>query len=120
MYHRVVRGESRRQIHQRVRKKMRGTAERPRLAVFRSLAHIYAQVIDDMAGKTLVSASSVEKGGAVKSGGNVAGASEIGKRIAERAIEAGVKTVVFDRGGHRYHGRVRALAEAARKAGLEF
>ena len=111
--------EIRNRIHQRIRRKLRGTAERPRLAVFRSVAHIYAQVIDDAAGATLVSASSVDKGGKTN-GGNVAAASAIGKLVAERAKEKGIKRVVFDRGGYQYHGRVKALADAARTAGLEF
>ena len=109
----------RNRIHQRIRRKLSGTAERPRLAVFRSVAHIYAQVIDDTAGATLVSASSVDKG-AKTNGGNVAAAKAIGKLVAERAKEKGVKSVVFDRGGYQYHGRVKALADAAREAGLEF
>lgn len=110
----------RRRVHVRIRRKLKGSPERPRLAVFRSLKHIYAQVIDDRAGKTLVSASSKEKSSATASGGNVAGAKEIGKLVAERAIANGIKQVVFDRGGYLYHGRVKALADAAREAGLEF
>ena len=109
-------------IHKRIRRKLSGTAARPRLAVFRSEAHIYAQVIDDVAGATVVSASSVDKvdkGGKTK-GGNVAAAKAIGKLVAERAKEKGIKSVVFDRGGYQYHGRVKALADAARAAGLEF
>jgi large subunit ribosomal protein L18 len=109
----------RQRIHKRIRRKMRGTADRPRLAVFRSVAHIYAQVIDDGQGRTLVSASSNEKA-AKTNGGNVAAAKVIGKAVAERAKEKGIKQVVFDRGGYRYHGRVKALADAARAAGLEF
>lgn len=105
-------------IHTRIRRRLRGTVERPRLAVFRSVKHIYAQVIDDEKGHTLASAASSEKTGA--SGGNVAGAKAIGKLIAERAREKGIKAVVFDRGGYLYHGRVKALADAAREAGLEF
>jgi large subunit ribosomal protein L18 len=102
-----------------------GTTERPRLSVFRSVAHIYAQVIDDLSGKTLVSASSTDpklKGAFSKEvrGGNVRGAEAIGKAIAERSIDKGIKRVVFDRGGNLYHGRIRAVADAARKAGLEF
>ena len=97
-----------------------GTEERPRLAVFRSLKHIYAQVIDDRKGHTLAAASSTEKNSAVKSGGNVAGAKEIGKLIAERAKDKGHQQSRFDRGGYLYHGRVKALADAAREAGLEF
>ena len=106
-------------IHKRIRRKLSGTAERPRLAVFRSVAHIYAQVIDDAEGKTLVSASSVDKG-AKTNGGNVAAAKEIGKLVAQRAKEKGITKVVFDRGGFAYHGRITALADAARAAGLEF
>jgi large subunit ribosomal protein L18 len=105
-------------IHKRIRRRVRGTEERPRLAVFRSVKHIYAQVIDDGKGHTVVAASSSEKTGA--SGGNVAGAKAIGKLIAERAKDKGIKAVVFDRGGYLYHGRIKALAEAAREAGLEF
>ncbi|HUI78776.1 MAG TPA: 50S ribosomal protein L18 [Bryobacteraceae bacterium] len=114
--------EVRSRIHARIRRKLRGTAERPRLAVFRSVAHIYAQVIDDSAGQTLVSASSADKAGkgVPRSGGNVAAAKTIGKLVAERAKEKGIKQVVFDRGGYVYHGRVKALADAARAAGLEF
>ena len=111
--------EIRSRIHKRIRRKLSGTAERPRLAVFRSVAHIYAQVIDDVAGATVVSASSVDKGGKTN-GGNVAAAKAIGKLVAERAKEKGIKSVVFDRGGYQYHGRVKALADAAREAGLEF
>jgi large subunit ribosomal protein L18 len=107
-------------VHKRIRQRLAGTPERPRLAVFRSVKHIYAQVIDDRAGNTLVSASSNEKSSATKSGGNVAGAKEIGRVIAERAKEKGITKVVFDRGGYLYHGRVKALADAAREAGLEF
>ena len=106
--------------HKRIRSKVVGTAERPRLAVFRSLRHISVQVIDDAQGKTLASASSQEKAFGAKSGGNSNGAEEVGKLIAARAKEAGVGKVVFDRGGFRYAGRVAALAESARKAGLEF
>ena len=109
-------------IHERVRQRVVGTTERPRLCVYRSLGHIYAQVIDDRAGKTLVSASSVDKETKknLKGGGNIAAAKVIGKAIAERAKAAGVVKVVFDRGGYKYHGRVKALADAAREAGLQF
>jgi large subunit ribosomal protein L18 len=108
-------------IHDRIRKRIAGSQERPRLAVFRSLKHIYAQVIDDRAGCTLVSASSQEKNSPVQGGGgNVSGAKEVGKLVAQRAKEKGISKVVFDRGGYLYHGRVKALAEAAREAGLEF
>ena len=110
------RNEIRQRIHARIRQKLAGTAERPRLNVYRSLNHIYAQVIDDAKGETLVSASTIK----LKTGGNVAAAKEIGKAIAERAKEKGIKAVVFDRGGFLYHGRIKALAEAARAAGLEF
>ncbi|MBI3651027.1 MAG: 50S ribosomal protein L18 [Acidobacteria bacterium] len=112
--------EVRRSVHTRIRKKISGSGERPRLAVFRSLNHIYAQVIDDANGQTLAAASTTEKGFGEKSGGNVEAAKEIGKLIAERAKEKGVTRVVFDRGGYIFHGRVKSLAEAAREAGLEF
>jgi large subunit ribosomal protein L18 len=115
----IEKKEIRNRIHRRIRRKLSGTPERPRLAVFRSVAHIYAQVIDDTAGKTLVAASSVDKGGKTD-GGNVMAAKAIGKLVAERAKEKGIKSVVFDRGGYQYHGRVKALADAAREAGLEF
>jgi len=109
----------RKRVHKRIRQKVAGSTERPRLAVFRSVKHIYAQVIDDTVGHTLAAASSNEKSG-IKSGGNVAGAKAVGKLLAERAQEKGVKSVVFDRGGYLYHGRVKALAEAAREGGLKF
>lgn len=105
--------------HQRVRKNISGTAERPRLNVFRSLNHIYAQIIDDVKGVTLISASSMDKG-FEGNGGNIEGAKAVGKAVAEKALAAGIKTVVFDRGGYVYHGRVAALAEGAREGGLEF
>lgn len=105
--------------HKRVRGKVSGTAERPRLCVFRSEKHIYAQVIDDVAGKTLVSASSVEKD-FEGSGSNKAAARKVGKNVAERAVKAGIEEVVFDRGGYIYHGRVMELAEGAREGGLKF
>ena len=112
-------------IQLRQRKRIAGTRERPRLSVFRSMSHIYAQVIDDLTGRTLVSASTVEallKGALGKGvrGGNLKGAETIGKAIAERSIEKGITRVVFDRSGFLYHGRIRAVADAARKAGLEF
>ena len=118
----LSRDAHRRRIHERVRTKVTGTTERPRLSVYRSLGHIYAQVIDDHSGKTLVSASSVDTDTKknLKGGGNVAAAKVIGKAIAERAKAAGVTKVVFDRGGYKYHGRVKALADAAREAGLKF
>ncbi len=116
----IVRNELRRRVHRRIRRNLRGAPERPRLNVYRSLKHIYAQIIDDTAQRTLVSASSSEKGAGIKSGGNVAGAKHVGRLIAERALAKNIKKVVFDRGGYLYHGRVKALAEAAREAGLEF
>ena len=119
MIHQTQKNEIRLRIHKRIRQKLRGTAERPRLAIYRSVAHIYAQVIDDTGGTTLVSASSVDKASKAN-GGNVAAAKTIGKLVAERARDKGIKQVVFDRGGYRYHGRVKALADAARAAGLEF
>jgi large subunit ribosomal protein L18 len=108
----------RQRIHDRIRRKLAGTTERPRLNVYRSLNHIYAQVIDDQKGETLVSASSLARKS--KTGGNVAAAKEIGKAVAEAAVKQGIKKVVFDRGGFLYHGRIKALAEAAREGGLEF
>ena len=107
-------------IHNRIRQRVRGSEERPRLAVYRSLKHIYAQVIDDRRGHTLAAAASSEKKTAAGSGGNVAGAKAVGKLIAQRAKEKGISKVVFDRGGYLYHGRIKALADAARAAGLEF
>jgi large subunit ribosomal protein L18 len=121
----VTKKDRRQRIQLRQRKRISGTTERPRLSVFRSLAHIYAQVIDDMTGSTLASASSMDpalKGTFAKEvrGGNLKGAEAVGKAIAERSIEKGIKRVVFDRSGFLYHGRIRAVADAARKAGLEF
>ena len=106
--------------HARVRKNISGTAERPRLDVFRSSKHIYAQIIDDVTGTTLVSASSLEKAFTESHGGNCDAAKAVGKLVAEKALEKGIKTVVFDRGGYIYHGRVAALAEGAREGGLKF
>lgn len=112
---------TRRRIHERIRKKLLGTSERPRLNVYRSLNHIYVQVIDDLDGKTLVAASTAEgKKESRTTGGNLAAAKNIGKAIAERAQAKGIKQVVFDRGGYIYHGRIKALADAAREAGLKF
>jgi large subunit ribosomal protein L18 len=111
----------RKRVHTRIREKMSGTAERPRLNVYRSLNHIYTQLIDDLNGVTLASASSFGSKSAEKAyGGNVEAAKLVGKLIAERAQEKGIKRIVFDRGGYLYHGRVKALAEAAREAGLDF
>ena len=105
--------------HIRVRTKISGTAERPRLCIYKSNANLYVQVIDDVAGKTLVSASTLDKEVKTKAS-NIEAAKEVGTLVAKRAIKAGIKTVVFDRGGYIYHGKVKALAEAAREAGLEF
>jgi len=111
----------RKRVHARIREKMSGTAERPRLNVYRSLNHIYTQLIDDQNGVTIASASSKGKKGEKEAyGGNVAAAKTVGKLIAERAQAKGIKKIVFDRGGYLYHGRVKALADAAREAGLEF
>lgn len=114
--------KSGRRTHRRIgiRKRVIGTPGRPRLSVFRSLNHMYAQIIDDLDGTTLVSASTREAGLKLDSTGNIAGAAAVGTRIAEKAKAAGVSKVVFDRGGFRYHGRIKALAEAARKGGLDF
>ncbi len=112
------RNEIRKRIHARIRERLSGTAERPRLNVYRSLNHIYAQVVDDQKGETLAAASSLQL--KLKTGGNVATAREIGKAVAEKAVARGIRQVVFDRGGYLYHGRIKALADAAREAGLEF
>ncbi|MCM1047330.1 MAG: 50S ribosomal protein L18 [Clostridiales bacterium] len=122
----MVRKESRQKIrvkkHRRMRNHLSGTAQRPRLAVFRSNNHMYAQIIDDTVGKTLVAASTLEKGvsAEIEKTNNVDAAAYVGTVIAKRALEKGIKAVVFDRGGYIYHGKVKALAEAAREAGLEF
>ena len=118
----ISRDAHRQRVHRRVRQTVTGTPERPRLAVYRSLKHIYAQVIDDRGGRTLVSASSLDKQARqqTKGGSNIAAAKVIGKLVAERALAAGIQQVVFDRGGYKYHGRVEALANAAREAGLKF
>lgn len=108
----------RRAVHSRIRKKVSGTSERPRLAIFRSVNHIYAQVIDDTNGKTLASASTVEKDLKGSTGGNIEAAKTVGKAVAERALAAGISNVVYDRGGYVYHGRIKALFEATREAGL--
>lgn len=114
----INRAEVRTAIHSRIRRKVKGNTERPRLAIYRSLNHIYAQVIDDRMGQTLVSASSTEKDLRSGSGGNLDAARRIGQAIAERAIAKGIEQVVFDRGGYLYHGRIKALTDAARAAGL--
>ena len=121
MLSKLSKNATRRFVHERIRKKVKGTAERPRLNVYRSVNHIYVQLIDDLAGKTLIAASSaVGKKGQRKAGGNLAAAKEIGKSIAEKAKAKGISKVVFDRGGYLYHGRVKALADAAREGGLQF
>ena len=112
---------TRRRVHERIRKKVMGTSDRPRLNVYRSLNHIYVQVIDDLKGVTLVSASSAEGNKETRRvGGNLAAAKNVGKAVAERAKAKGIEKVVFDRGGYIYHGRVKALADSAREAGLKF
>lgn len=122
MIKKVAKNEIRLRKHVRVRRKVAGTPERPRLNVFKSLNHIYAQVIDDTSGVTLAAASSLDEvlKGKLKSGGNKEAAKEVGKLIAAKASDKGIKLVVFDRGGYLYHGRIKELAEAAREAGLEF
>ena len=119
MIRKISKDEIRLRVHTRIRSKLKGTTERPRLAVFRSVSHIYAQLIDDSKGATIVAAASTDKAHKI-TGGNVAGAKAVGKLVAERAKEKGVSKVVFDRGGYLYHGRIKALADAAREAGLEF
>ncbi len=108
----------RRAVHKRIRRKVQGTGARPRLTIYRSLNHIYAQIIDDERGQTLAAASTTEKDLREATGGNVEAARKVGRAIAERAQAKGIEQVVFDRGGYRYHGRVKALADAAREAGL--
>lgn len=122
MITRVDRSAIRRRIRHRIRKKVLGTQDRPRLAVFRSGKHIYAQVVDDKAGTTLASSSTLMPDVSMKNGkgGNIAAAEKVGATIAEKLKSAGIETIVFDRGGCLYHGRVKALADAARKAGLKF
>ena len=122
MLTRTSKNQTRQRVHDRIRKKVIGTAERPRLNVYRSLYHIYAQVIDDLKGVTVAAASTAEgkKKGERVTGGNVASAKTVGKKIAELAKQKGITKVVFDRGGYIYHGRVKALADAAREAGLQF
>ena len=115
----LSRTESRRRIHRRIRKKVSGTAERPRLAVHYSNQHIYAQLIDDTAGRTLCAASTLDKE-VEKAASNVAAATQVGALIAQRAKAANVEAAVFDRGGHLYHGKIKALADAAREGGLAF
>mgnify|MGYP001198264192 CR=1 FL=1 len=120
MIKKTPRNELRKKKNRRIRYKIFGTPERPRLNVFRSAKHIYAQVIDDVNQVTLVSASSIDKELKLENGGNIEAAKQVGKLVAERALAKGIEKVVFDRGGYLYHGRVKALAEAAREAGLKF
>ncbi|MCR5594144.1 MAG: 50S ribosomal protein L18 [Saccharofermentans sp.] len=120
MINKIDKNAIRRRKHIRVRKNVSGTTERPRLCVFRSNSHIYAQVIDDTTGTTLVAASSLDKDIKSGNGGNIEAAKEVGKLVAQRAQDKKITEVVFDRGGYLYHGRVAALAEAAREAGLQF
>jgi large subunit ribosomal protein L18 len=121
MLTKTSKNRNRRYVHERIRKKILGTSDRPRLNIYRSLNHIYVQVIDDLNGVTLVAANSAEgKKGERRTGGNVAAAKAVGKSIAERAKARGISKIVFDRGGYIYHGRVKALADAAREAGLQF
>ena len=115
-----IKTQRRKRRRKGLRKRIVGEPGRPRLAVFRSLRHIYAQVVDDLSGRTLVAASSRDKGGSTAQGGNCPAATEVGKRLAERAQQAGITQIVFDRGGRKYHGRIKALADAAREAGLKF
>ena len=119
MIKKQAKNESRLVRHARVRKKITGTPERPRLSVYKSLTGIYAQIIDDVNGKTLVAASTLDKEVKTKAS-NIEAAKEVGALVAKRATKAGIKTIVFDRGGYQYHGKVKALAEAAREGGLEF
>lgn len=112
------RAEVRRAVHKRIRRKVSGSAARPRLTIYRSLNHIYAQIIDDEEGRTIAAASTTEKDLRGGTGGNIDAATRVGRAIAERALSHGIDNVVFDRGGYRYHGRVKALADAAREAGL--
>lgn len=114
------RNDVRRAVHRRIRKRIHGTAERPRLAIRRSLNHIYAQAIDDDAGATVACASTVEKDVRGESGGNVAAAKKVGEVVGRRLKDKGIESVVFDRGGYLYHGRIKALAEGARESGLQF
>lgn len=122
LFKKLNRKEAREKRHLRIRSKISGTTERPRLCIYRSLENMFAQIIDDTTGNTLVSASTIDKQirAEIENGSNVAAAKIIGKKVAERAIEKGIKSVVFDRSGYIYMGRVQALAEAAREAGLEF
>jgi large subunit ribosomal protein L18 len=119
---RFTKEEARKARHFRVRKKVSGTSEKPRLNIFRSLNHIYAQVVDDFTGSTVIAASSLDKElkGKIKSGGNIEAAKTVGSLVAKKLLDKGISQVVFDRGGYLYHGRVKALADAAREGGLKF
>lgn len=110
----------RKKRHQHVRRRVTGTAERPRLNVFRSSKHIYAQLVDDVNGVTLAASSTIDKDLKIENGGNVEAAKQVGETVAKRALDKGIETIVFDRGGYLYHGRIKALAEGAREAGLKF
>jgi len=120
MITKTTKNAARKQRHQRVRRKVVGTEERPRLNVYRSNKHIYAQLINDETGTTLISASTKEKDLTLENTGNIEAAKYVGEQIAKRGKDAGISAVVFDRGGYKYHGRIKALAEAAREEGLEF
>lgn len=120
MIKKISSNKTRQKRHYRIRNKIKGTAQKPRLSVFRSLNHIYAQIIDDVQGVTLVSASSMSPEFGKKAGGNAEAAKEVGLLVAKKAAEKGITTVVFDRSGYLYHGRVAALAEGAREGGLQF
>lgn len=120
MITKTTRNAARKKRHQRIRRKVHGTSERPRLTVYRSNKHIYAQLIDDEAGHTVISASTNEKDASLDHTSNIEAAKYVGEQIAKRAKDAGIETIVFDRSGYKYHGRVKALADAAREAGLQF
>ncbi len=121
MASKISKADRRRRIHKRIRKKITGTSERPRLCVFRSLKHIYAQIVDDLSGENLVTVSTLKLDGKkLGNGGGIKAARSVGKAVAEKAAEAGIKTVVFDRNGYLYFGRIEALAKAAREGGLKF
>ena len=120
MIKKLDRNKLRQKKHKSIRKKIAGTAQRPRLSVYRSLKNIFVQIIDDSTGTTLVSASTIEKGAKIENGSNIEAAKQIGERIAKKALEKGITTVVFDRGGYIYTGRIKAIADAAREAGLKF
>ena len=120
MIKKIDRKKVRTRKHKSIRRRIVGTAERPRLSVYRSLQNVFVQIIDDTTGNTLVSASTIEKGAKIENGSNIEAAKQIGERIAKKALEKGITTVVFDRGGYIYTGRIKAIADAAREAGLKF